>query len=183
MTAPQLSLSQFLNAAGPEQAVSTVKLWEDPEITYLILFADSNGHQLAVLPIGPKTEFRDFNAALTTEIEGLRAQAWTYSLSTLWAVWTQNMVNKAEVEDKLQAVTRKEAQVEERLADLERLAESIEERQKFIEDAEMRLANRAQELTELEARIEQARSEADGARRRDEKAAKADKAEALAGRR
>ena len=179
MSAPQVSLSQFLDAAGPEQAVTTVKLWEDPEINYLILFADSNGQQLAVLPIGAKTEYRDFNNALTSEIEGLRAQAWTYALSTLWAVWTQNMVNKAEVEDKLQAASRKEQQVEERLADLERLAESIEERQKFIEEAETRLAMRAQELTELEARIEQARSEMDGARRRD-KREQAERAEAIA---
>lgn len=166
MSAPQLSLSQFLEQAGHEQAVTAVKLWENPEISYIVLFADANGKQLAVLPIGAKTDYKDLNTALGAEIEGLRAQCWTFSLTTLWAVWTQGMVQKSEVEDKLAQTTKKEQQVEERLADLERLAESIEERQKYIEESENRLASRAQELTEMEARIEQARSDMDDKRRR-----------------
>lgn len=185
MSAPQLSFSQFVEQAGPEQAVMTVKLWEDPEIQYLVLFADSDGAQLAVLPIGAKTDYRDLEAALSAEIEGLTAQAWTFSLATLWSTWTKDMVNRNDVEEKLLQATRKEQQVEERLADLERLAESIEERQKYIEDAENRLASRAQELTEMEARIEQTRSEFEDKRRRlaSEKAKESGKAEPVAGRR
>jgi DNA repair exonuclease SbcCD ATPase subunit len=173
MSVPQISLSQFLEAAGPEQAVIVARLWEDHEISYLILFADSKGAQLAVLPVGQNTDYRDLESALSAEIEGLRAQCWTFSLATLWSVWTRDMVGKAEVEEKLKevaerekAIQKKEQQVEERLSDLERIAESIEERQKFIEESETKLAMRAQELAELEARIEQTRSEHEGRVRR-----------------
>lgn len=166
VTYRQSSFSQFVEEAGPDQAATVVRLWEDPSLTHLILFGDSEGKHLAVLPIGPNTDYPNLERALRLNIEGLWARCWTYSLASLWAAWSQTLSDSSEVEAKVrllekgeEELRRRSAQLDAREAELEPRFQEVAAREAYIATSENALAEKAERLNEREAELDQKQAE------------------------
>lgn len=132
MSVPVVPLSAFGNLAGSALAEDIRRLMANPGYTALILFSDSQGEQLALLPVGRDERHRRLEDVDGAEIEGLRPLCAMHLRETA----------RAPADD-------------ERARELARLEESLRARERYIAECEQRLADTGQSLSEREAMLEQ----------------------------
>lgn len=72
MSVPIIPLSAFCNLAGASLADDLRRLLAAPEFTGLVLYSDTLGEQLALLPVGPGQVIGGVEDVGWGEIEGLR---------------------------------------------------------------------------------------------------------------
>lgn len=132
MSVPIVPLSAFSNLAGSALAEDLRRLLASPDLSGLVLFSDTLGEQLAILPVGPEQEHVRIEDVGGAEIEGLRP---------LCALRLRGV-----------GAEDKDAGREKELA---RLEESIKTRERYIAECEQRLAELGQGLSEREAMLEQ----------------------------
>lgn len=129
MSVPIVPLSAFSNLAGAALADDLRRLLASPGYTGLVLFSDTVGEQLALLPVGPGELFTRIDDTVGREIEGLRP---------LCALRLRGGGKAGEDRD------------EARESELDRRAAALEKRQRELEEREQALAEREQMLVEKE---------------------------------
>lgn len=72
MSVPIVPLSAFSNLAGASLAGDLRRLIASPDYAGLVLFSDTLGEQLAILPVGPGQAYPRLEDVSGAEIEGLR---------------------------------------------------------------------------------------------------------------
>lgn len=132
MSVPIVPLSAFSNLAGAAMADDLRRLLASPDYAGLVLFSDTLGEQLALLPVGAGQAYARIEDVGGSEIEGLRP---------LCALRLRGAAGDA-----------KEA---EREKEVERLEAALKARERYIVECEQRLAEVGQGLTEREAMLEQ----------------------------
>lgn len=134
MSVPVVPLSAFSNLAGSALADDLRRLLASPDYLGLVLFSDTLGEQLALLPVGPGQSHARLEDVGGAEIEGLRP---------LCALRLRGSDGGAAAKDA------------EREKELARLEETLTTRERFIVECEQRLAEVGQGLSEREAMLEQ----------------------------
>jgi hypothetical protein len=129
MSVPIVPLSAFSNLAGPALADDLRRLLASPGLIALVLFSDTLGEQLALLPVGPDQAFANIDDVGGREIEGLRP---------LCALRLRGGGKTGRAED------------EAREAELERRETALKKRERELEEREQSLAEREQMLVEKE---------------------------------
>lgn len=130
MSVPVVPLSAFSNLAGSALADDLRRLLAGSDHSVLVLFSDTLGEQLAILPVGPGQSYARLEDVDGAEIEGLRP---------LCAL-------------RVRGGGGADAERERELA---RMEESLNTRERQIAECERRLAEVGQGLTEREAMLEQ----------------------------
>jgi flagellar motility protein MotE (MotC chaperone) len=128
MNVPVVPLSAFSNLAGPALAEDLRRLVANPVHAALVLFSDTLGEQLAILPVGPGQGHERLEEVDGAEIEGLRP---------LCAL-------------RLRGAARGEDRDEEREKELARLEESLKTRERQVAEREATIEQREQLLVERE---------------------------------
>jgi hypothetical protein len=123
----EVSLSNFLEAAGADHHIAVVRLWEDPNLTHLVLFSDRRGGDVAILPVGAEAEFKDLTSAAKFEHEGLQARI---------------------------SVRTRSGELQSHKQDLAQLEVSLRARERYVVDCESKLAALSQNMVLREAQIE-----------------------------
>lgn len=131
MSIPLVPLSSFSNLAGASLAADLRRLMSDPAISALVLFSDTSGENIALLPVGLGQPYEKLETLAGREIEGLRPLCALRLRSDSVAPENQ----KAE--------------------ELIRLEESLSVRERYITECEQKLAEMGQNLAEREAMLEQ----------------------------
>lgn len=131
MSVPVVPLSAFTNLAGPALADDLRRLLAGSDNHALVLFSDTLGEQLAILPVGPVHVHARLEDVRAAEIEGLRPLC------------------------ALRVRGGGESKDAEREKELARMEESLKARERYIAECEHRLAEVGQGLSEREAMIEQ----------------------------
>lgn len=134
MSVPVVPLSAFSNLAGSALADDLRRLLASPDYAGLVLFSDTLGEQLALLPVGAGQAYARIEDVGGSEIEGLRP---------LCALRLRGTGAGADL---------KEAEREKELA---RMEESLKARERYVAECERRLAEVGQGLSEREALLEQ----------------------------
>jgi len=134
MSVPVVPLSAFSNLAGSALAEDLRRLLANPEYSGLVLFSDTLGEQLAILPVGVTQTYKRIEDVHGVEIEGLRPLC--------------GMRVRSEVPVKAAPANAREQ-------DLIQLDESLRARERYIAECEQRLADAGQMLSEREAMLEQ----------------------------
>jgi hypothetical protein len=75
MSVPEVPLSAFSNLAGSSLSDDLRRLLADPELAGLVLFSDTLGEHLALLPVGAGLAYARIEDVGGAEIEGLRPLA------------------------------------------------------------------------------------------------------------
>lgn len=132
MSVPAVPLSAFTNLAGPALAEDLRRLLASPKLGGLVLFSDTLGEQLAILPVGPGETYERIDDVAGAEIEGLRP---------LCALHLRGAAD----EDGHEA----------RGKELARMEESLKARERYVAECEQRMADAGQNLAEREAMLEQ----------------------------
>lgn len=132
MSVPVVPLSAFSNLAGAPLAEDLRRLMANPGFNGLVLFSDTLGEHLALLPLGPGQAYARLEEVAGAEIEGLRP---------LCALRLRGELS--------------EGGGDESAKELARLEESLKARELRIAEAEQRLADATQSVTEREATLEQ----------------------------
>ncbi len=134
MSVPVVPLSAFSNLAGSALAEDLRRLLANPDYSGLVLFSDTLGEQLAILPVGLAQDYKRIEDVNGAEIEGLRP------------LCAMRVRGEAPVREKLPAGREQE---------LAQLDESLRARERYIAECEQRLADAGQMLSEREAMLEQ----------------------------
>ena len=134
MSVPIVPLSAFSNLAGSALADDLRRLLASPDYAALVLFSDTLGEQLALLPVGAGQRYSRIEDVGGTEIEGLRP---------LCALRVRG------------ATAAEGGRDAEREKELTRLEESLKTRERYIAECEQRMAEVGQGLSEREAMLEQ----------------------------
>ena len=134
MSVPVVPLSSFSNLAGSSLAEDLRRLVANPAYAALVLFSDTLGEQLAILPVGQGQVYARLEDVNGAEIEGLRP---------LCALRLRGETAGAEPRD------------DARERELARIEESLKVRERFVVECERKLAEFGQGLTEREAMLEQ----------------------------
>jgi hypothetical protein len=134
MSVPVVPLSSFSNLAGSSLAEDLRRLVANPSYAALVLFSDTLGEQLAILPVGQGQVYARLEDVNGAEIEGLRP---------LCALRLRGETAGPEPQD----------DAKER--ELARIEESLKVRERFVMECERKLAEFGQGLTEREAMLEQ----------------------------
>ena len=124
----EVTLSEFLKNAGAQNYVPVAQLWEDPNLTHLVLFSDQSGADVAVLPVGGGADFKDLASASKLVFEGLHARMSVRTRAGELALHRQ---------------------------DLEQLDQALRARERYVSECEHRLAGVTQSLVTREAQLEQ----------------------------
>lgn len=132
MSVPVVPLSAFCNLAGAALAEDVRRLAANPGFNGLVLFSDTLGEQLAILPVGAGQRHGRVEEVSGAEIEGLRP------------LCALRLHGGAE-----------SAGGEERAKELVRLEESLKVRERYVAECEQRMAEVGQNLFEREAMLEQ----------------------------
>jgi len=133
MSVPLVPLSAFSNLAGMALAEDLRRLIARPGYAGLVLFSDTLGEQLAILPVGEGEVYARMEDVTGAAIEGLRP------------LCALRLRGPAAVEEK----------DEERERELARLDESLKARERYVAECEQKLAELGQNLSEREAMLEQ----------------------------
>ncbi len=133
MSVPVVPLSAFGNLAGSALADDLRRLVANPGYVALVLYSDTLGEQLAILPVGAGQVHERLEEVGGGEIEGLRP---------LCALRLRG-----------EAATR--SRDDDREKELARTEESLRARERYIAECEQRLAEVGQGLSEREAMLEQ----------------------------
>lgn len=134
MSVPVVPLSAFSNLAGSALAEDLRRLLANPDYSGLVLFSDTLGEQLAILPVGVTQTYRRIEDLMGVEIEGLRP---------LCGMRVRN------------EVVARENPTAAREQDLMQMDQSLRARERYIAECEQRLADAGQMLSEREAMLEQ----------------------------
>lgn len=134
MSVPVVPLSAFSNLAGSALAEDLRRLLANPDYSGLVLFSDTLGEQLAILPVGVAQDYKRIEDVHGAEIEGLRP------------LCAMRVRTEAPVREKPSAGREQE---------LTQLDESLRARERYIAECEQRLADAGQMLSEREAMLEQ----------------------------
>lgn len=134
MSVPVVPLSAFTNLAGSALVEDLRRLLASPEFTGLVLFSDTLGEQLAILPVGPGQNYGRIEDTHGVEIEGLRPLCGLH-------------LQAAAAPSKERSPARD--------PELAQLAETLKTRERYVADCEKRLAELGQNLSEREAMLEQ----------------------------
>lgn len=126
MSVPIVPLSAFSNLAGPALAEDLRRLVANPVFTGLVLFSDTLGENLAILPLGPGQRYEQIDQVAGVEIEGLRP---------LCAMGPSGDAGGADAA---------------RGRELARLEEDLKARERQLVEREKRLAEASQALAERE---------------------------------
>ena len=132
MSVPIVPLSAFCNLAGAALAEDVRRLAANPGFNALVLFSDTLGEQLAILPVGQEQRYGRLEEVTGAEIEGLRP------LCGLRLRGGSENADGAE-----------------RAKELARLEESLKARERYVAECEQRMAELGQNLSEREAMLEQ----------------------------
>ena len=132
MSVPTVPLSAFCNLAGAALAEDVRRLMANLDYTALVLFSDTLGEQLAILPIGRGQRYGRIEDVSGAEIEGLRP------------LCGMRLRGVAETTDD-----------GERAKELTRLEDSLKARERYVAECEQRMAEVGQNLSEREAMLEQ----------------------------
>lgn len=130
MSIPVVPLSAFCNLAGAALAEDIRRLLARPGLGGLVLFSDTVGEQLALLPVGQGEEYARVQEVVGVEIEGLRP---------LCALDLQGESSSDET----------------RAAELTRREDSVEKRERHLAAEEARLSELARVLKDREAQVEE----------------------------
>ncbi len=133
MSVPVVPLSAFCNLAGAALAEDVRRLMANLDFTGLVLFSDTQGEQLAILPVGRGQRYACVDEVAGAEIEGLRP------LCGL----------------RLRGAGAEATDDGERAKELARLEESLKARERYVAECEQRMAEVGQNLSEREAMLEQ----------------------------
>lgn len=133
MSVPIVPLSAFSNLAGSALLDDLRRLMASPDYDGLVLFSDTLGEQLALLPVGAGLRFGKIEEVHGAEIEGLRP---------LCAL-------------RLRGAAEERGKNEERERELVRMEESLKAREHYIAECEKRLNEMGHALSEREAMVEQ----------------------------
>jgi hypothetical protein len=134
MSVPVVPLSAFSNLAGSALAEDLRRLLANPDYSGLVLFSDTLGEQLAILPVGLAQDYKRIEDLHGAEIEGLRP------------LCAMRLRAEAPVREKPSSGREQE---------LMQLDESLRARERYIAECEQRLADAGQMLSEREAILEQ----------------------------
>lgn len=164
-----VALTRLLELYGPHHRVELEALWAAPGTEHLVLFADVSGGASAILAVGPAHPCRSLDAALETEIEGLRAICHTPALRAAEALRDGGL--SAEDLALIAGVCHESAEslseaisegvraglhpVRAAFSHLAHFARDLARREKFVVESENKLGDRAQALAELQAELEQ----------------------------
>ena len=132
MNVPIVPLSAFCNLAGAALAEDVRRLAANPGFSGLVLFSDTLGEQLAILPVGGGQRYGRVEEVAGAEIEGLRP---------LCALRLRGGAEATEDG--------------ERAKELARMEESLKARERYVAECEQRMAEVGQNLSEREAMLEQ----------------------------
>ncbi len=131
MSVPIVPLSAFSNLAGASLAADLRRLMTDASLDALVLFSDSLGENVALLPIGPAQAYTRIEDLAGRVIEGLRP---------LCAL-------RLRMPEAPAAAGRNE--------ELARLEESLRNRERYLAECEQKMAELGQNLSEREAMLDQ----------------------------
>jgi hypothetical protein len=131
MSVPIVPLTSFLNLAGGALAGDVRRLMAAPDLLGLVLFSDTSGEQLALLPVGAGQSYAALEEVGAAEIEGLRPLC------------------------ALRLRGAEEGGPGEREREIARMEESLRARERYVAECEQRMAEVGQGLSEREAMLEQ----------------------------
>jgi hypothetical protein len=129
MNVPVVPLSAFSNLAGSALAEDLRRLLANPDYAWLVLFSDTLGEQLALLPVGPGQAYGRLDEVDGAEIEGLRP---------LCALRMRGAGPSSESKDteREQEMTKREEALKKRERELEEREQSLAEREQMLVDKE-----------------------------------------------
>jgi hypothetical protein len=141
MTTPVVPLSAFSNLAGSTMADDLRRLIAHPGYLGLVLFSDTVGESLALLPIGPGERYGSLDEVDGIEIEGLRP---------LCALRLRGSSVNIESEDGVDQIGRKQTQKAHEINN----ESEFKAREKLLVEAMQLLTAREQALSEREAQLD-----------------------------
>jgi hypothetical protein len=134
MSVPIVPLSAFSNLAGAAMADDLRRLLASSDYAGLVLFSDTLGEQLALLPVGAGQAYARIEDVGGAEIEGLRP---------LCALRLRGAAQETKEGER------------EREKELDRLEAALKARERHIVECEQKIAEANQGLAEREAMLEQ----------------------------
>lgn len=143
MSVPVVALAAFANLCGPALSADLRRLVAEARHDALVLFSDTAGEQLAILPVGPGETYPRLEAVRGAVIEGLRPLC-ALSLAAEPARDAAPSPSRPAPRDSA-----------DRQAELDRREESLRVRERYIAECEQKLAEVGHSLSEREAMLEQ----------------------------
>ncbi len=125
MSVPVVPLSAFSNLAGAALVDDLRRLLANPDLAGLVLFSDTLGEQLALLPVGSGQRYERIEDVAGVEIEGLRPLC-AMQLRAEPAGTSGDSERAKELDKREASLTRRERQLDEREALLEQREQALQ---------------------------------------------------------
>lgn len=142
MSIPIVPLSAFCNLAGAALAEDIRRLLSRPSLGGLVLFSDTVGEQLALLPVGEGENYARVQQLAGLEIEGLRP---------LCAIDLKG--DDASDETRAHDLTQRESRVGARERELAAEAERLDKLTRTLKDREAQIEEREQRVLAKERNL------------------------------
>lgn len=171
-----VSLLRMLELYGQNHRAELDELWNSPGTEYLVLFADNRGENLAILTVGPQSDYKQLDEAVALEIDGLHAICHTpalgaYRTGRSAASWQldedERSVLAATCPESADSLAQAIADARQRgvhpvraaMSHIVQRTREIVHREHYVSESENKLSERAQKIVEHIAELEQREAE------------------------
>lgn len=139
MSVPVVPLSAFSNLAGAALVDDLRRLLANPDLGGLVLFSDTLGEQLALLPVGSGQRYTRIEDLAGVEIEGLRPLCAMQLRAEPAGTTSADSERAKELAKREESLKERERQLDEREALLEQREQALqtEERDFFRRSGEL----------------------------------------------